>query len=47
MAFAVLEITAASLARDSLVLTTLMLVYTVEPIEEWQQELNPNPREEG
>ena len=47
VAFAVLEITAASLARDSLVLTTLMLVYTVEPIEEWQQELNPNRREEG
>ncbi len=47
VAFAVLEITAASLARDSLVLTTLMLVYTVESIEEWQQELNPNRREEG
>lgn len=39
---AVLEITSALIARDSLALTTLMLIHTVEPIEAWQQELNPN-----
>lgn len=39
---AVFEITSATLARDSLFLTTLMLIHTFEPIEEWQQELNPN-----
>lgn len=38
----VLELTAMVFARDSLVLTTLMLVYPVETIETWQQELNPN-----
>ncbi len=36
-----LEITAAAIARDSLFLTTLGLVYPVEAIEHWQQELNP------
>ena len=39
---AALELSAAFIARDSLVLTTLMLVYPVEAVEDWQQELNPN-----
>ena len=38
---AFLEITAATVARDSLILETIMLIYPVEAIEEWQQELNP------
>ena len=29
------------IARDSLLLETIMLVYPVQAIEEWQQELNP------
>lgn len=37
-----LEAGAAATARDSLTLTTLMLVYPVDAVEEWQQELNPN-----
>lgn len=37
----VLEVAAAIAARDSLTLTTLMLVYPIEAIEDWQQELNP------
>jgi hypothetical protein len=37
-----LELTAALVGRDSLVLTTLMLVYPVEAVNDWQQELNPN-----
>ena len=45
-AIAVLEITAAVVARDSLALTTLMLVHSVDAIEEWQQEINPNARVE-
>lgn len=40
----VLELTSALIARDSLTLTTLMLIHTFEPIEAWQQELNPNRR---
>lgn len=40
----VLEVTAAMTARDSLALTTIMVVSPVEAIERWQQELNPNPR---
>ena len=38
----VLEAGAASIARDSLTLTTLMVVYPIEAVDEWQQELNPN-----
>lgn len=37
-----LELTAAISARDSLVLSTIMLVYPLEGIEDWQQEINPN-----
>ncbi len=36
-----LELTAAIVARDCLTLTTLMVVYPLESVEEWQQELNP------
>ncbi len=39
---ALLELTAALIGRDSLALTTLQLVYPVESIANWQQELNPN-----
>lgn len=39
-----LEVTAAAVARDSLTLTTIMVVHPVEAIEAWQQEINPNPR---
>ncbi|MEJ6393066.1 DUF2585 family protein [Gymnodinialimonas sp. 2305UL16-5] len=39
---AALELTAALIGRDSLALTTLMLIYPVDAIAEWQQELNPN-----
>lgn len=39
---AFLELTAVFFARDSLALTTLMLVYPVDAVENWQQELNPN-----
>lgn len=38
---AALELSAALIARDSLVLTTLMLIHPVDAIAEWQQELNP------
>ena len=37
-----LEITSAVIARDSLALTTLMLVHPMDAIEEWQQSINPN-----
>lgn len=39
-----LEILAATMARDSLALTTLMVFYPLEAVETWQQELNHNPR---
>ncbi len=41
-AVAALELTAAFVARDSLALTTLMLVYPIEAVDSWQQEINPN-----
>jgi hypothetical protein len=44
VSIAILEITAAVTARDSLVLTTIMVVHPIEAISEWQQELNPNAR---
>ncbi len=40
-----LELTAAISARDSLVLSTIMLVYPIEGIEDWQQDINPNKTE--
>jgi hypothetical protein len=39
---AALEVTAALTARDSLVLTTIMVVHPIEAIADWQQEINPN-----
>ncbi len=39
---AALELSAAFIARDSLALSTLMLLYPVDAVEDWQQELNPN-----
>lgn len=42
-----LELLAAVVARDSLVLTTISVVHPVEAIETWQQELNPNARPPG
>lgn len=38
---AALEITAAFVARDSLTLTTLMLIHPFDSVNQWQQELNP------
>lgn len=38
----VLELSAALIARDSLILSTLMLVYPIEAVGDWQQEINPN-----
>ncbi len=37
-----LELVATMTARDSLTLTTLMLVHPVEAVESWQQAINPN-----
>ena len=39
---AALELSAAFVARDSLALSTLMLLYPVEAVGNWQQEINPN-----
>ena len=36
-----LELTAALIARDSLTLSTLMLIYPIDAVDQWQQELNP------
>ena len=36
-----LELTAALIARDSLALSTLMLIYPIDAVDQWQQELNP------
>ncbi len=40
-----LELLSAVVARDSLVLSTLMVVAPVDAIQEWQQEANPNPKD--
>ena len=40
---AFLEILAAGVARDSLTLTTLSIVWPIEAVEQWQQELRPEP----
>jgi hypothetical protein len=37
----VLELTAAFVARDSLTLSTIMLLFPVEALENWQQAINP------
>ncbi|MFV1877508.1 DUF2585 family protein [Nioella sp.] len=37
----VLELTASLIARDSLTLSTLSLVWPIEAMDQWQQELNP------
>lgn len=37
----ILEITAALIARDSLLLEAIMLVHRFEAIDAWQQEINP------
>jgi hypothetical protein len=39
---AALELSAAFIARDSLTLSTLMLVYPIDAVDTWQQEINPN-----
>ena len=44
VAILTLEVLAATIARDSLILTTIMVLYPIEAIERWQQELNPIPR---
>lgn len=36
-----LEVVAAIVARDSLLLTTIMLIHPFEVIEVWQQQINP------
>lgn len=39
-----LEVTSATVARDSLLLTTIQVIRPSEAIDAWQQEINPNPR---
>ena len=36
-----LEMTAGLLGRDNLALTTVMLVYPIESIKTWQEEIKP------
>jgi len=38
---AVLELSAVFIARDSLALSTLMLIYPIDSVGAWQQEINP------
>ncbi len=38
---AALELSAGLIARDSLALSTLMLVYPMDAVGDWQQEINP------
>ena len=38
-----LEITAAFFARDCFALTTLMVIFPIDAVENWQQAINPNP----
>ena len=38
---AALELSAAFIARDSLALSTLMLIYPIDSVGAWQQEINP------
>lgn len=42
VSIAVLELSAALIARDSLALSTLMLIYPIDSVGAWQQEINPN-----
>lgn len=37
----VLEITSAVVARDSLALTTLQVIWPLDAVDRWQQEINP------
>lgn len=39
---AVLELSAALIARESFVLSTIMLLYPIDAIETWQQDTNPS-----
>ncbi len=39
----VLEVVSATQARDSLILTTITVIYPIEVLEKWQQEINPTP----
>jgi hypothetical protein len=42
-----MEVTSATLGRDCLTFTTLQLVYPLDVIDAYQQEINPNPRPQG
>ncbi len=41
------EVAAAAIARDSLALSTLSVVYPIEAVEAWQNEHNPRNQEPG